>query len=138
MSNNRYLKGTNGRVFLEGEPLGNLMSIASKITYDLAETKLCGSDDTDYTATGKSGEGSLKFQKTNSMGMNLFKTAMASGDLPVLTIVTELVDQQTLRAERVTLRVIFYEFSPVQFDSKGLIEEELPFKIVTYRPEETI
>lgn len=135
---NKYLSGNNGEAWMAGEELGDLMGIDSKITFNIEESKMCGKQTTDYTNTGWTGEGSLKFQKTQSRGIKLLASAMETGIMPEVTIISKLVDKQTGKAERANLTVIFTEFSPVKFEGQGLIEEELPFKIIGYKPAEVI
>lgn len=135
---NKYLSGSNGQVWLDGEEVGELTGIDSKITFNLEEVKTCGKQSTDYMNTGWSGEGTLKLQKTQSRGLTLMAEAMSTGIIPEVTIITKLIDKQTLKAERTSLIVMFTEFNPVKFEGQGNVEEEIPFKILDMKILEVI
>lgn len=134
----KYLHGTGGDVWLDGEKITNLKSIESKITIQLEEVKTCGNSGSEYVNTGWTGEGTLTLEKLNSKGINLLAAATKNGETPQFKIITSLKNKSTGATERTALYIIFTEFSLAKFEAKGTVEEELPFKILDYEVLETI
>lgn len=130
---NKYLSANNGEVWCKGLSLPELTGIDAKITGNFEEVKPVGQNTTDYVYTGYTGEGSIKLQKTQSRGINLVAEGFKTGVIPEVTIITKLVDKQTMKAERTELTVLFTEFNLAKFEGQGIIEEEIPFKVLDYK-----
>lgn len=141
MSNkgNRVLSGSEGKVWINNELLGDLKSIELKITAKFDDVDFAGDNTTYYKYVGWSGEGSIKLQKKYSRGLNLLKNAFKTGIFPDVVIVSSLKDKQTGQSERVQVSdVVFTELSLAKFESKALAEEDLPLKFSDYQVLDTI
>lgn len=136
---NRVLVGTNGYVWLNGELLANIKKVEIKVSGSFEEVSVCGFYGTHAVYTGWTGEGTLTLQKVNSTQAKLIGDAYKSGVMPELKIITKLTDQETKKSERMSISdVVFTEFNIANFESKGLIEEAIPFKFSDYEILETI
>lgn len=136
---NLYLTGTNGDVWINGKLLANLKKIEMKVTGEFEEVKICGDYGTKNVYVGWSGEGSCTLQKVDSEVLSLMGQAYASGIMPEIKIVTKLTNKSTKKTERTAIsQVDFTEFPLANFESHGLIEEEIPFKFAEYEILETI
>lgn len=136
---NRVLSGSDGKAWINNELLGDLKSIELKITGKFEDVEVCGDYSTYQKYTGWSGEGSIKFQKTYSRGLNLLKNSFKTGVFPDIVIVSSLKDKQTGQSERIQVSdVVFSELSLAKFDAKALVEEELPLKFSDYQVLDTI
>lgn len=135
---NRVLVGTNGTVWLNGVVLANLKKIEIKMTGSFEDISVCGHYGTYPVYTGWSGDGTLTLQKVDSTHIKLISDYFESGAMPDLKIVTKLTDKGTNKSERVSISdVIFTEMS-AGFESKGVIDEAIPFKFSSFSILETI
>jgi hypothetical protein len=136
---NRVLSGNEGEVWLNGDLLGDLKSIELKVTGNFEDVNFCGDNATYQRYMGWTGEGSIKLQKSTSRGAKLLANAFKTGIMPDIKIITKLRDLNTGNAERVSVEdVTITEFMLTNFESKSLIEEELPLKFATYNVIETL
>lgn len=139
MNKNRILTGTTGNVWLDGKLLAQIKSIEAKISGNYEEANFIGDFSTHHVYTGWSGEGTLVLHKIDSTVLKLLSDKFKTGVEPELKIVTQLEDKNTKKSERVALsEVVFTEMMIAKFESKALIEEELPFKFSDYEVIETI
>lgn len=139
VNRNKFLVGTNGDVWLNGKLLANIKKIEAKASGSFEEVSVCGSYATYNVYTGWSGEGTITLQKIDSEILNLMSEAYASGDMPEIKIITKLTNKSTGKTERTSLgQVDLTEIPIATFESKGLIEEEFPFKFSEYEILETI
>lgn len=135
----RPLTGTNGSVYINNELIGDLKSIELKVTGNFEDVNVCGDPSTHSIYTGYTGEGSIVFYKTSSRGITLLAEAYKTGIMPEVKIITKLEDKNTGKSERASVEeVVFTEFALAKFESKALVEEELPIKFAKYDVLETI
>jgi len=136
---NKTLIGTNGNVWFNGKLISTLKSIELKITGNFEEVSYCGNFGTENIYTGWSGEGSITMGKIDSTVISLLADAYKSGNMPELKIVTSLTDKATGKSERASVSgVIITEFYLAKFETKSIIEEEIPIKFSGYEKLETI
>lgn len=139
VKNNLILTGTNGNVWLNGKLLAEIKSIEAKVTGSFEEVSFAGDLATRNVYTGWTGEGTIVLQKVSSVAIDLLADAYQNGIMPDVKIISKLYNPSTGKAERVALSdVVFTEFTLAQFESKALIEDELPFKFSEYEVLEKI
>ncbi|WMI80902.1 phage tail tube protein [Anaerotignum sp. MB30-C6] len=139
MKKNRILTGTTGNVWLDGQLLAQIKSIEAKISGNYEEADFVGDFATHHVYTGWTGEGTLVLHKIDSTALRLLADKFKTGVEPDLKIVTQLEDKNTKKSERVALsEIVFTEMMLAKFESKALIEEELPYKFSDYEVLEMI
>lgn len=133
INQNRILTGSSGDVWLNGKRLAQLKSIEAKITGSFEEVNVVGDYATHNAYTGWAGEGTLVMQKIDSTVADLLADSFKTGVMPNIKITTKLQDKSTGKSERAAIsNVVFTEFMLAKFESKALIEEELPYKFSDY------
>lgn len=133
------LSGTGGTVWINNEQLGELEKISAKVSGKFEEFSQCGDPATYQSYVGHSGEGSLTLLKESSRGIKLLAEAFKTGRMPDIKIVSKLTNLSTGKSERTSISgITFTEFDLANFEAKGLVKEELPFKFSDYEPLETI
>jgi hypothetical protein len=139
MDNNQVLSGTDGFVYINGELLSELKSIELKVTGKFEEFTIYGDYSTYNKYTGYSIDGTIKLQKIMGRGISLLSSAYQSGVMPDIKIITCLTNQNTGASERTAVSgVVLTEFTLANFESKALVEEELPIKASSYEILETL
>jgi len=139
MNKNRILTGTTGNVWLDGHLLAQIKSIEAKITGTYEEANFIGDFATHHVYTGWSGEGTIVLHKIDSTALKLLADKFKTGVEPDLKIITQLEDKNTKKSERAAIsEIVFTEMMLVKFESKTLIEEELPYKFSDYEVLETL
>lgn len=140
MSNkNRVLTGSSGNVWINGKLAAQVKKVELKITGNFEDVNFVGDLATYSAYTGWTGEGSITMQKVDSTVINLLADAYKTGKMPDVKIISKLTDKNTGKSERAAISdVVFTEWMLANFESKALIEEELPLKFSNYDILETI
>lgn len=139
MKGNAKLSGTNGQVWINSELLGELEKVSATAEGKFEEFSQCGSPGTYQAYQGFSGDGSLTLIKETSRGIKLLAEAFKTGIMPEIKIISKLTNASTGKSERTAITgVVFTKFDLINFEAKGLVKEELPFKFEDYEPLETI
>ena len=129
MKANKIIRGTFGRVWVNGELMANVKSFESKCNFDYEEVNIAGEMGTYQRYKGYSIEGTMTLHKIDSQMVKLLKDGAMTGDFPDIKIVALVEDPGTYGCERVELRdVTFDELTLLKFETKELSEEEMPFK----------
>ena len=135
----KTLVGTNGYVWLNGKLLANLKGIEIKVAGNFEEVNFCGEWDTQNIYTGWSGEGTITCLKINSTVLDLVGDAYKTGVMPDIRIISKLTDKATGKSERASITdVVITEFYLAKFESKSIIEEEIPIKFGGYERLESL
>jgi hypothetical protein len=133
-NSNRVMVGTNGYLWLNGILLSQIKKVEAKVTGSFEEIGVCGNYGTPFVYTGWSGEGTITLQKIDSTAMKIMGDSYQKGIMPELKIISKLTNRATGKSERAAmLDVVFTEFYLANFESKGLIEEAMPFKFGDYQ-----
>ena len=120
------LVGTDAKVFLDGEELGTWTECTLNITYNYDDVYI--GRDVDRQTTSRQGEGTLKFQATNSMTLKMYNKLMANPNVR-FTIETELTKLATGETESGTIGGVTFDSLPLQAMSKGeSVTKELSFR----------
>lgn len=134
MAANRYLVGTNGAVWVNGEKFGNIKKVEIKVKGSFDDVNVVGDFATHSAYTGYAIEGTLTMQKVDSFVLKTLGNAFDTGVMPDIKIITRLTDKSTGKTERVAVsNVQFTEFDIANWESKGLIEEAIPLKASYYK-----
>ncbi len=136
---NRFLIGTNGAVWVNGQKLSNITKVEIKVTGTFEDVNVVDDFATHSVYTGYSIEGTLTMKKIDSFVLKTLANSYANGIMPDIKIVSRLTDKSTGKNERTAItNVQFTEFYLANFESKGLIEEAVPFKAAYYEILDTI
>ena len=124
----KILKGTSGKVWLNGKLLAYVKKIETKVTGNFEDIDLCGEYATQHIYTGWDGEGTITLQKIDSSIVTELLEAYTTGVMPEYKIIASVENPATNKVEKISIEAVdFTEFSN-GFEAKTLIEEELPFK----------
>lgn len=127
-SHNKVLRGTFGRVWLDGDRLSNVKSFEAKATINYEELNVNNDFGTKRRYMGYSISGTMTLHKFDSHILRKYQAAIMSGELPEMKIVASLNDPQSYGAERVALYdVTLDEITLSKFENQTILEEEVPF-----------
>lgn len=132
ITNNSFLHGAGGAVWVDGEELAQVMSVELKVTGQFEEVSVCGNFHTYQQYVGYTVEGTLKLQKINSTQAAKIMSAYESGEMDDATIITKLENKKMGGAERVSVTGVVFTELGQNFEAKKLVEESIPFKAVKY------
>lgn len=139
LNKNRFLVGTNGSVWVNGQQLAQIKKVEAKVTGSFEDVSVVDNYGTFSVYTGYAIEGTLTMQKVDSYVLKLMSDSYKTGVMPEISIVSRLTDKTTGKTERTSIKdVSFTEFFLANFESKGLIEEAIPFKASDYDILDTI
>lgn len=139
LNKNRFLVGTNGAVWVNGQLLANIKKVEIKITGSFEDVNVIDNYGTFSVYTGYSGSGTLTMQKIDSFVLKLLADSYKTGVMPEITIISRLTDKSTGKTERIAIKdVSFTEFDLANFESKGLIEEAVPLTFSDFEILDTI
>ena len=130
---NRFLTGSTGRVWYNGELMAHLKKIDVKVEGNFEDVTVAGDYATYPQYTGYSVSGSLVFAKINSSILAKYAAAYKTGVMPDLKIVSSLLDVNTQESERAAITGAVLTTLPLMvFEAKSLIDEEFPLKASGY------
>lgn len=139
LNKNRFLVGTNGAVWVNGQQLAQIKKVEAKVTGSFEDVSVVDNYGTFSAYTGYAIEGTLTMQKIDSFILKLLANSYKTGIMPEVTIVSRLKDKSTGKTERTAIKdVSLTEFFLANYESKGLIEEAIPFKASDYDILDTI
>ena len=132
---NQIIRGTFGRVWIDGELFANVKSFEAKLTLNYEEVDLSNDLGKHQRYMGFTGEGTMTLHKINSKIFAKLAKAIKSGDMPEISVVGKLEDPTALGAERVSFtEVTIDEVMALKFENATIGEEEVPFKFTDYEP----
>lgn len=132
-NHNKVIRGTFGKVWVDGERLSNVKSFEAKAAIDYEDMSVNGDFCTKKRYMGYSISGTMTLHKFDSFIVGKYQAGLMNGDLPDMTIVVALDDPTAYGAERVQLRdVLLGEITLSKFENKALVEEEVPFTAGSY------
>lgn len=132
-NHNKVLRGTFGKVWVDGERLSNVKSFEAKAALDYEDMIVNGDFGTKKRYMGYSITGTMVLHKFDSFILKKYQAAIMTGELPDMTIVAALDDPTAYGAERVQLRdITLDEVTLAKFENKTLTEEEVPFAAGSY------
>ena len=132
---NQIIRGTYGRVWIDGELFANVKSFEAKLTLNYEEVDLSNDLGKHQRYMGFAGEGTMTLYKVNSKIFAKLAKAIKSGEMPEISIVGKLEDPTALGAERVSFtEVTIDEVMALKYENATIGEEEVPFKFADYEP----
>lgn len=133
VNTNNIIRGTYGRVWMNGELLAEAKSFEAKATMTYEEVNLAGDLGTHQRYMGYSGEGTMVLHKVDSKIAREIADGIRTGVLPDIKFVGKLEDPTALGAERVEfIEVTMDELMLLKFENKALLEQEVPFKFADF------
>lgn len=125
---NKVIRGTFGKVWVDGERMSNVKSFEAKATIDYEDMDINGDFGQKKRYMGYSIAGTMTLHKFDSFIVNKYHKGVMNGNLPDMTIVAAVDDPTGYGAERVALYdVKLDEITLSKFENKTLTEEEVPF-----------
>jgi len=129
---NQVLSGTDGKVYINGNLLTESASTEIKIEGKFEDVNFAGDYATYSKYMGFAGSGTIKLNKTCSRAADLIGDAYKTGVMPDIKIITALTNKQTGQTERWSIEdVVITELSN-KFETKKIVEEDLPLKFSNY------
>lgn len=136
---NRILNGTEGKVYIDGEPVYNVDRIDVKVSIDYDDINLNGEYVTQHRYMGASISGTVSLHKFDSYLVELYAQHIARGTIPPVRIDVALYDPQTQQRQIVALYdVQFEEVDLGSFTNKELLTEDMPFNAGSFEVLEVI
>lgn len=136
---NKVIRGTFGKLWLNGRLLANVKSFEAKITLNYETINVNNELADQQRYLGYSVAGTMVLHKIDSYVINLLKDAIQKGSLPALKIVGSLADPDSNGSERVEIyNVTIDEVTLAQWENASVGEESVPYKAGGYRMIDTI
>ena len=136
---NKIIRGTFGRLWIDGELLANIKSFELKATMNYEAVQINGEFCEQQRYLGYSLAGTMTMHKINTLMANKVKAGMVNGQMPQIKLVGALADVDSNGSERIEVyNVTFDEVTLMQFENGAVGEEEVPFKAGGYKYIDTI
>ena len=133
VNTNNIIRGTYGRIWMDGALLAEVKSFEAKVTMTYEEVAFGGDLGTHQRYMGYAGEGTMVLHKVDSLMARKLKDGIRSGIMPDIKIVGKLEDPTANGAERVELlEITFDELTLLKFENKTILEQEAPFKFAEF------
>lgn len=129
---NQVLSGTDGTVYINGNIITEAASTEIKLEGKFEDVSFAGDYATYNKYMGFAGSGSIKLNKTCSRAAGFVADAYKTGVMPDIKIVTALKNKQTGEAERWSIEDVVITELAQKFETKKVVEEDLPFKFSNY------
>lgn len=127
-NHNKVIRGTFGKVWVDGERLSNVKTFEAKATIDYEDMDVNGDFGQKKRYMGYSIAGTMTLHKYDSFILAKYHAGVMNGELPEITVVSALDDPTGYGAERVALHdVKFDEITLSKFENRTVTEEEVPF-----------
>ena len=136
---NKIIRGTFGRLWIDGELLANIKSFEVKATMNYETVQINGEFCEQQRYTGYALAGTMTLHKINTLMANKVKAGMVNGQMPQIKLVGALADVDSTGSERIEIySVTFDEVTLMKFENAVVGEEEVPFKAGGFRYIDTI
>ena len=136
---NKIIRGTFGRLWIDGELLANIKSFECKATMNYETVQINGELCDQQRYLGYSLAGTMTLHKINTLMANKVKAGMVNGQMPAIKLVGALADVDSNGSERIEIyNVTFDEVTLMKFENATVTEEEVPFKAGGYKYIDTI
>jgi hypothetical protein len=131
---NKIIRGTFGRLFVNGQALANVKSFEIKATINYETVNINGELCDQQRMIGYSLAGTMALHKVDSFVAKLIGDGLSTGVLPNIKIVGVLADPDSNGSERVEIYdVTLDEVTLLAFENASVGEESVPFKAGGYR-----
>ena len=130
---NDLLRGTDGRVYIDGELMGYVKSFEAKLSFDKNDILVNGDYGTKHVPQSYSIAGTYSGFKANSQFLRKYAGAAKNGTIPAMTITSKNTNAASGEKEIVKLiGVMPDEIMLSQFENGTILEEEVPFTADDY------
>lgn len=134
----KYLNGTNGNTWVNGELLSNVTSMELKVKAKTDDIVVCGEMGTSTCLLGYSAEGTLKLNKADSTLVKTIFDSIITGVEPDIKIIIALEDKATGKFERYSVSDVVFNEIDISYEPQKIVEQELPFNAGTVQLLETM
>jgi len=135
----KTINGTWGSVKINGIDVAEVVGLEAKVSIEKEEVKQTGTLSKGYKITGMDGKGTLKLNKVYSRMIQLMNENLKNGKSTVCTIESLLEDPDSDGKEGVVLKnCIFDELSLINWESKKIGEESIPFTFTDWEITDTV
>lgn len=122
----QVLTGSDAKVFLEGEEIATFQEITATVTINYDDVQI--GYDVDRKSVSWTGEGTLNWQATNSLTVDLFNRLKTMRDVR-FTIEAEMLQPSTGKTQDMTLVGVTFDALPLAQWGKGeLVSNELSYR----------
>ena len=136
---NKIIRGTFGRLWIDGELLANIKSFECKATMNYETLKINGEMCDQQRYLGYALAGTMTLHKINTLMVNKVRAGMINGQMPPIKLVGALADVDSDGSERIEIyNVTFDEVTLLKFENGTVGEEEVPFKAGGFKYLDTI
>lgn len=132
MAKAKYMSGTNGKTWYNGNLISNVTSMELKVAAKTDDITVCGEQETGTAILGYNASGTLKLNKfadgvTADIMRNVFK-CITTGVPDDAKVIIALNDPSTGKSERYAVKDIVFTEISIKFEPQKIIEQEFPFK----------
>lgn len=133
------INGTFGEAWIDNEYMAETLALEAKMKLETAEVPKNRTLEKGYKVVGKTGEGTVKFNKVTSYMLKKISDNLKAGKATRATIISNLEDPEAIGAERIQLNdCVFTELTLVNWENGKILEEEIPFNFSGYEILESI
>lgn len=126
---NKILRGTFGRLWINGRHVANVKEFELKVTLNYETVQENGNMIDQNRYIGASVAGNLLCHKTDSYFADLLGDAIKSGQMPDVKMDGRLDDPDADGSERIAVYdIVFDELTLLKFTNGAIGEEAMPFK----------
>lgn len=128
ITQNGFLSGTNGTLWVNGRVLAELSSYEAKVTGAFDDVDCCGEYATFQQYHGYKIDGTITIHKVDSALAVEVERGYTSGIMPEITLTSKHENPSTGAAERIAIRnVVITEFTAAKFEAKSVTDVDFPF-----------
>lgn len=135
----KTLNGTYGSLWIDDYYMAEVTGLEAKVGLEKTEVNQTGSLEKGYKITGMEGKGTVKLNKVTSYFIQKLSDNIKAGKTTVCTMISLLDDPDSEGQERIKLTgCTFDELTLVDWESKKLGEESVPFSFTSWEVMDTI
>lgn len=130
---NKIIRGTFGRLYINGQNIANVKSFEIKATINYETVDINGELCQQQRMVGYSLAGTMVLHKIDSFIARTIGDSLETGVLPKIKIVGSVADPDSNGSERIEIYdVTLDEFALLAFTNASIAEESVPFKAGGY------
>jgi hypothetical protein len=135
----RVFNGSWSSLWIDDEEMAEATAVEAKLSLEKTEVNQTGTLAKGYKVTGTDGKGSIKMNKISSYFINKIAGNIQDGKTTVCQIRSKIADPDAVGAEDILLTgVTFDEVELVNWESKKLLEENIPFSFTGFEVLESV
>ena len=135
----RVFNGSWSSLWIDDDEMAEATAVEAKLSLEKTEVNQTGTLAKGYKITGTDGKGSIKMNKVSSYFIQKVATNIQNGKTTVCQIRSKIADPDAVGAEDIPLTgVTFDEVELVNWESKKLLDENIPFSFTGYEILESV